>query len=480
METQNLEHLFESWAKQKPEIITPLPRSGSARRYFRLVKAEQSAIGTFNPNKKENEAFIHFTEHFHKAGIPVPKILAKDLKNHSYLQEDLGDNTLMHFLMAQPEATRFNQNTVKIYKKVIDILIRIQLEGINGFDFSKCYPKSSFDKQQMLWDLNYFKFYFLKLLNIPFNETKLEEDYLNLCEFLSNAKSDFFLYRDFQSRNVMLKNGEPYCIDYQGGMKGPLQYDLVSLLFQARANMPNLIRKELLDYYISQAEKKTDINKTSFKQLYYGFVLLRSLQVLAAYGLRGLYEKKEHFKKSIPYAINNVKWWLNAIEIPVKLPHLRTVLHEIVAKDKFKPYTKKEKNKNLTVRISSFSYKISGIPQDPSGNGGGFVFDCRNIHNPGRYEPYKKQTGRDQPVIDFLKNQSYVEEFLLYIFQIIDPAVENYLNRGFSHLMISFGCTGGQHRSVYCADRMASHLEEKYGVTIQLEHIEQEKKKWKN
>ena len=357
----------------------------------------------------------------------------------------------------------------------------MQIEGGTGMDYDICYPSKAFDKQSILWDFNYFKYYFLKLANQPFDEMALEQDVHKLAEYLLEADNSYFMFRDFQTRNIMIKNGEPYFIDYQGGRQGALQYDLASLLFQAKANIPPDIRKELLEHYLQSVSQFIEVDRQQFIDHYYGFVLIRCIQVLGAYGFRGLYERKEHFLKSIPFALRNIKWLLEHTELPIAIPNLKQALQSIIDSKQFEPFDKiKASSSLLKVSVKSFSYKITGVPSDPSGNGGGFVFDCRFIHNPGRYEPYKKLTGRDEPVINFLKHHSEMGAYLNNVYRIVGAAVEDYLERSFTHLMVSFGCTGGQHRSVYAADMLAKYLKEKYGVEVLLEHIEQEKKAWKN
>ena len=313
----------------------------------------------------------------------------------------------------------------------------------------------------------------MKPSKVEFDELKLEEDFRALASYLGNESTNYFMFRDFQARNIMLKDDNLYFIDYQGGKKGPLQYDVVSLLFQAKANLPNSVREELLDYYISIAEKLTPIGGSQFKKYYYAFILIRHIQVLGAYGLRGLIERKEHFLKSIPFALKNIEWIFSEKSPEIDLPELKRVLLALAKSDKFKPFDKSEsQEKNLVVTVQSFSYKKGGIPPDTSGNGGGFDFDCRFLHNPGRYQPYKKQTGLDKPVIDFLRTESTIDAFLQSCYQITDEAVENYLERNFDSLMISYGCTGGQHRSVYSAEATAKRLREKYGVKVILRHRE--------
>ena len=473
-----LSELFEQWAGDRPELVLPLAPSASPRIYYRLSRGNQVAVGAYNADRKENGAFLYFSKHFKHKGLPVPDIYAEDLNRHVYLQEDLGATTLYSYLL---QASRpFPDYLVRIYKKVVEQLAVLQVKGGEGLDFSVCYPRSAFDKQSMLWDFNTFKYYFLKLAKIPHEEQALEDDMHRFADYLLTTDCSHFMFRDFQTRNIMIRNGEPYFIDYQGGRKGALQYDLASLLYQAKANLPNGIRQELVQHYLDALEKLIPVNREKFIRYFYGYVLMRSIQTFGTYGFRGLFERKEYFINSIPYAIRNVKWILENTQFPVEMPHLWQVLSSIVESKQFEPFDKiKAASSLLTVTINSFSYK-QGVPPDPSGHGGGFVFDCRSIHNPGRYEPYKRLTGRDEPVINFLQHHSHVVDFLNNIYLIVDPAIENYIERSFTNLTIHFGCTGGQHRSVYAADQFAKHVKEKYGVEVRLTHVEQERKGWKN
>ncbi len=466
-----LSNLFEKHFKEKVTDVVAIPPSGSSRRYYRLSSKNQSAIGTFGDNKEENEAFFSYTKHFNNLDLNVPKLfIIADDKLH-YLQEDVGAKSLYELLPENGES--FDKNLIFLYKKSLEKLAYLQIKGGEKFDYSAAYPRATFDKTSMLWDCNYFKYYFLKPTNIPYDEQALEEDFTELTTYLSAEKSDYFLFRDFQSRNIIVEENEPYFIDYQGGRQGVLQYDLASLLFQAKANIPHKIREELLDYYISVAEKLTTINTPQFKKYYYAFVLIRHIQVLGAYGLRGLIERKEHFLKSIPFALKNIEWIFSKKSPEIELPELKRVLLALAKSDQFRPFDKSaSEEKNLVVTVQSFSYKKGGIPPDPSGNGGGFDFDCRFLHNPGRYQPYKKQTGLDKPVIEFLRAESTIDAFLQNCYKITDEAVENYLERNFDSLMISYGCTGGQHRSVYSAEATAKRLREKYGVKVILRHRE--------
>ena len=349
----------------------------------------------------------------------------------------------------------------------------MQILGRIGLDWSVCYPRPAFDRQSMLWDLHYFKNYFLKLAKIPFDEQLLEDDCDHFIQFLLEAEDNFFMFRDFQSRNIIIKGDRPYFIDYQGGRKGALQYDVASLLFQAKGNIPHSIREELLAHYLDAVEKLMPIDRKQFMRYYYGFVLIRCLQAMGAYGFRGLYERKEHFLTSIPFAIKNIAWLLENVQIPVEIPELRKCLKEMILSKQFTPFDKEKTKKcPLVVTISSFAYK-NGLPESQSPHGGGFVFDCRAIENPGRYQAYALQTGQDEKVINFLRNRTNIEDYLMNVYQLVDNSVENYVDRNFETLSVHFGCTGGQHRSVYCAESLSRHLRTKYGVKVSLAHREQ-------
>lgn len=476
---QQLSALFQEWSGEIPTLVLPLAPSGSDRIYYRLQSKHKVAVGAFNPHPQENEAFVSFSRHFHTKGLPVPEIFAEQLDQQIYLQEDLGATTLYSYLLQKGDY--FPDYLVQIYKRVVEQLAHLQVEGGQGLDYSKCFPRTVFDKQSMLWDFNYFKYYFLRLAYIPFDEQALEEDAHRLADYLLETDTSHFMFRDFQTRNIMIKNGKPLFIDYQGGRQGALQYDLASLLYQAKANIPEDIREELLHHYLQELNTIIDVDKSAFIKHYYGYVFMRCIQVLGAYGFRGLYERKAHFLQSIPFALRNIKWLFDNNKLPLEVPELQRVLQEIIEAKKFEPFDKiKASSSLLKISINSFSYKQTGVPPDNSGNGGGFVFDCRFIHNPGRYEPYKKLTGRDESVINFLQHHSEMPNFIQDVFRIVDKAVEDYIERSFTHLQVNFGCTGGQHRSVYAADALTKHLRDKYGLQIELHHIEQEKKDWKN
>ncbi|MEA1987282.1 MAG: RNase adapter RapZ [Candidatus Marinimicrobia bacterium] len=468
---QILIELYEKQFDENVRDIKKLARSGSAREYFRITGNNNSAIGVFNNDRKENVAFIEFTKSFLESDVNAPQIYQTDLENAVYLEEDLGDETLFGHLSKIYKKGIFPKELIELYKNILTILPKIQIDVDKKIDYSKCYPRSSFDRQSMMWDLNYFKYYFLKLAHVSFDEQLLEDDFQKFCDYLLNYDNEYFLYRDFQSRNIMLKNNKIYFIDYQGGRKGALQYDVASLLYDAKANIPQHIRKELLEYYIDELQKYIKIDKEKFIKQYYGFVLVRIMQAMGAYGFRGFYERKEHFLKSIPYAIKNMKYILETVELPVKIPFLMEALKNVVESKWLKKIG--EKKNNLKIRINSFAFK-NGIPGDAKGNGGGFVFDCRGILNPGRIDKYKSQTGKDENVIKYLEEKTEIKKFLTNIYDLVDGTVENYIDRNFTDLLVNFGCTGGQHRSVYSAEKLAEHLEKKYDISISINHRELE------
>jgi len=463
--------LFRHWSGETVQSFEAIQAHGSERRYFRLREKNRSAIGVYNPDVKENKAFVSFSRHFHAKGLPVPQIYEDKPDKYIYLEEDLGDDTLFSILNAERPQHGFSERIVNLYKKVIDQLPRFQVQASKELDFSVCYPRSSFDRQSMMWDLNYFKYYFLKLAKIPFDEQHLEDDFHHFCDFLLDTDSDYFLYRDFQSRNVMIIDEEPYFIDYQGGRKGALHYDLASLLYDAKADIPQEIRNTLLDHYIQALRQYITVDKEQFLKHYYGYVYIRIMQALGAYGFRGFYERKEHFLKSVPYAIQNLEWLLHHTELPVQLPALFDALNRLVRSSYLRQLG--DVKLRLTARLQSFSYK-RGIPWDEKGHGGGFVFDCRFLPNPGRFEAYQHLTGNDQAVINFFKKEPEVKQFLNHVKGILDKAISNYKERNFTDLLVTFGCTGGQHRSIYCANQIAKYLQDKHHVDVEIRHREME------
>ena len=445
---------------------------GSGRSIIRLTGGNRSVIGILYGVREENAAFIEFSRHFRRHGLPVPEIYAEDLDQGAYLEEDLGDTTLFEFLSKNRSGDKIGAEAVAAYRKVVEILPRFQIEAGQDLDYKVCYPRPSFDRQSITWDLNYFKYYFLRLAGIPFSEQALEDDFSRLAKFLLSAKRDYFLYRDFQSRNVMLRDGQPYFVDYQGGRKGALQYDVASLLYDAKADLPPGLRQQLLDHYLAELAGFVKVEREGFLQYYYAYVYVRIMQALGAYGFRGFYERKAHFLQSVPYALSNLRWLLHNVELPIELPTLLGAFNSMLGSEKLLSLA--SSSENLIVRIFSFSFH-RGWPKDETGNGGGFVFDGRSLPNPGREERFKPLTGKDAPVIDYLNQQESVHQFLASVLSLVDASVSEYQRRGFKNLMVSFGCTGGQHRSVYLAEQLAKRLRGKNGVEVVVHHRELEK-----
>jgi len=471
-----LKKLFERRFNVPVVNVQPLQGQlgGSGRKIVRLSAGHISAIGILYNVREENIAFLEFSRHFRRHGLPVPEIYGEDLNQGVYLEEDFGDTTLFEYLSAHREGSAIATEAVEAYRKVVAILPRFQVEAGRDLNYKVCYPRSSFDRQSIAWDLNYFKYYFLRLAGIPFNEQELERDFSRLTKFLLAAPRDYFLYRDFQSRNVMLRDGQPYFLDYQGGRKGALQYDIASLLYDAKADLPPELRQQLFDHYLDSLAAFIDVDREAFLSFYYPYVYIRIMQALGAYGFRGFYERKEHFLQSVPYALKNLRWLLHNVELPIVLPTLTLAFQNMVGSEKLQGLTSESaKTEKLTVRIFSFSFH-RGLPQDETGNGGGFVFDGRSLPNPGREERFKALTGKDAEVIDYLNRQESVHQFAANANALVDASVDAYQRRGFKHLMVAFGCTGGQHRSVYLAEQLAKHLRKKNEVEVVLRHREQE------
>jgi len=469
-----LKQLFEQHFRLPAEDAEPLQGQlgGSGRAIVRLTGGEFSAIGILYPVREENLAFIEFSRHFRRHGLPVPEIYAEDLNQGAYLEEDLGDTTLFEFLAANRTGEAIAPSAIEAYRRVVAALPRFQVEAGRDLNYKLCYPRASFDRQSIAWDLNYFKYYFLRLSGVPFNEQALEDDFSRLTKFLLSAERDYFLYRDFQSRNVMLRGGQPFFLDYQGGRKGALQYDIASLLYDGKADLPPQLRQHLLDHYLDSLDGFIRVDRPAFMEHYYAFVYIRILQALGAYGFRGFYERKAHFLQSVPYALKNLRWLAQNVRLPIALPALMDALQAMSASEKLQGLASPPEG--LKVRIFSFSFHRN-LPADESGNGGGFVFDARSLPNPGREEQFRRLTGRDAAVIDYLDQQASVHPFLSSVLSLVDASVSAYRRRGFSSLMVSFGCTGGQHRSVYLAEQLARHLRATNGVEVIVRHIELEK-----
>ena len=474
-----LKELFGSYSGADAQSVIRLTAAGSNRVYYRLSASDgKTVVGVEGTNPDENRAFLVIGRHLRAAGLPVPEILAVADSGMCYLLQDLGDESLFGLMESARDCGTYSAEQTALLEKVMRLLPDLQFKGGDGMDYSVCFPCESFDRRSIFWDLNYFKYSFLKATGLEFHEARLEDDFDRLATvLLADAPYNTFMYRDFQARNVMVKDGEPWFIDFQGGRRGPIEYDVASFLWQARAAYPASLREHLIDTYIDSLARYRKVDASAFRNGLMHFVLFRTLQVLGAYGFRGYFERKQHFIESIPQAIGNLKDLLNAGVGATDYPYLVEVLNGLVELPQFAPASAPSDGK-LTVRVMSFSYRKGGIPEDNSGNGGGFVFDCRAMHNPGKYDQYKKITGADAPVIKFLESQGEVQRYLDNVYGLVDPAVDKYIERGFLNLMVAFGCTGGQHRSLYCANHLADHLNARYGdrIHIVLEHREQKKR----
>lgn len=469
-----LTELFQTRFGSLPAETKALRAHGSDRKLYRLLgPGPLRAVGVDNPDREENRAFVEFSRHFRQQGLPVPVIFAEDPEAGVYLEEDLGDTTLFEFLQARRgEADIIPPEVAELYRRSVSTLARFQVQGARGIDLSLCYPHSAFDRRSMSWDLNYFKYYFLKLAQVPYNEQRLENDFETFCNYLLSVPRDTLLYRDFQSRNIMVRDGEPWLIDYQGCRMGALHYDLASLLLDAKANLPLAFREELKQHYLGAVSKLTRIDQSRFEADFRAFSLIRILQAMGAYGYRGFYERKTHFLQSVPYAIRNLEHLMESGDFPVAMPELTECLRRIVASTRLRSLA--STSVPLTVRVESFSFK-QGYPVDRSGHGGGFVFDCRALPNPGRELRFKTRSGRDEDVKEWLRQHDEVALFLAQVRNLLLPSIETYQKRSFTHLAVSFGCTGGQHRSVYCAEALAAWLSQRAGLQVELTHREQDK-----
>ncbi len=468
-----LTKLFEQHFHSPVARVQPLQGQlgGSGRKIIRLTGERLSAIGILHDVREENVAFLEFSRHFRRHGLPVPEIYAEDLSQGAYLEEDLGTTTLFEFLSTNRAGEDIAPQAVTANREVVTVLPRFHVEAGRHLNYKVCYPRASFDRQSIAWDLNYFKYYFLRLAGIPFNEQALEDDFGRLTKFLLSAGHEHFLYRDFQSRNIMLRDGRPFFLDYQGGRQGAPQYDIASLLYDAKADLPPALRQQLLDHYLDALAGFITVEREAFMRHYYAYVYVRIMQALGAYGFRGFYERKAHFLQSVPYALRNLRWLLHHVELPIALPTLMDAFHSMLGSDKLQSLASSAEN--LTVRIFSFSFH-RGWPKDETGHGGGFVFDGRSLPNPGREERFKALTGKDAPVIDYLNQQESVHQFLASVLSLVDASVSEYQRRGFKSLMVSFGCTGGQHRSVYLAEQLARRLRSRSGLEVVVRHRELE------
>lgn len=473
MIAEDIQAFFQTFKGDEIKTFEKLPKSGGDRIYFRIVTHNNSYIATYNENIKENIAFLNFSSDMKKIDAPVPEIYFVHPEKRMYIQEDFGNSSLLNKL----EQYGLNDYVYSLFKKSLNALAHLQIKGNEKIDYAFCITSKEFGRQAIMSDLLYFKYYFLDPLKIPYEKELLIDDFEALSNYLDHVKNKHFMFRDFQSRNIFIKDDEVHFIDYQGGMRGALQYDVASLLWQAKADLPGEWKNALLDYYMDCVDGilEQPLDRLRFVSQYNGYVLIRLLQVLGAYGFRGLFERKAHFLISIPLALINLKWFLENKETGIALPEFERVLKLIVEENvigKFRPLQANESTP-LLVKINSFSFLKTGYPNDVSDNGGGFVFDCRGLLNPGRFEEFKQVTGRDKLVIDFLEQQTKMPDFLNGVFNLVDISVEDYIKRGFDSLVINFGCTGGRHRSVYAADALTRHLRNKFNVKIDLHHIEQ-------
>ena len=471
---EDIKHLFQQYSNEPITTIEKLPQAGSERHYYRIRTKDSSFIATNGTNIKENEAFIYFSNHFSKTQLATAKVFSVNAEKDIYIQEDFGDVSLLDTL----EQKDYTTEIYSLYKKSLEQLALLQVKGHAGLDYTKCLTNASFGKQAIMADLLYFKYYFLDALRKPYDKQKLIDDFEALSNYLSHTEYKYFMFRDFQSRNILVKNDSSiHFIDYQGGMQGAPQYDVASLLWQAKANLPDDWKQGLLEDYINSFEKiiAQPVDRDVFRSQYNGYVLIRLLQVLGAYGFRGLFERKAHFLTSIPLALQNLKWFINNQSIGIAVPEFKKVLELCISDEVIAEFTpiKATDKTALVVTINSFSYK-KGIPTDESENGGGFVFDMRGILNPGRFEEYKKLSGLDKTVKDFLEQQTEMPVFLNAVYSIIDISVSEYIKRDFASLHVNFGCTGGQHRSVYATEALARHLRNKFNIKLELSHTNKE------
>lgn len=468
-----IEALFTEFKQTKADRIEKLPQSGGDRVYFRIYSGSETYIATYNLHVKENQTFIAFSIHFKSKGLPVPAVFLVNPEQTIYLQEDLGSSSLLNEL----ESDAHGERSYGLFQKSLSALAKLQIQGDAGLDYSLCLTAKEFGKQAIMSDLLYFKYYFLDTLQLPYDKQALMDDFDALSTYLTRTENKYFMFRDFQSRNIIINHGNPQFIDFQGGMKGALQYDVASLLWQAKAELSEKWKDDLLAFYIEEINALLDkpVDKTIFVSQYNGYVLIRLLQVMGAYGFRGLFERKAHFLASIPLGLKNLKFFLENKTVGIHTPEFERVLHLVVSDEMIERFEPLQANEDtaLLIEVNSFSYK-KGIPVDESSNGGGFVFDMRSILNPGRFDDYKTLTGKDKSVQDFLEQRTKMNKYLNSVWDLVDIAVEDYLKRGFSHLQINFGCTGGQHRSVYAAEQTARHLRNKYKVKLVLTHTNSE------
>ncbi|MEE4116365.1 MAG: RNase adapter RapZ [Marinilabiliaceae bacterium] len=456
---------YKKLSGRDPIEIVPLPRSGSDRKYYRVVEPLKNVIAAINTNTEENDTFVGFTQHFRKQNLPVPEIIEYYRDANLYFQSDLGDTNLFTWLERKRHLSGFGDAIIRMYKKVLEELVNFQLKAIRKLDLNLCYPHQSFDAQSMTWDMNYFKYMFVKLAAVPFNEKRLERDFDNLRKLLLKAGNEFFLYRDFQSANIMIVDGEPWFIDYQGGRSGAPQYDVASLLYDSKAHIPQQAREILLEYYIEKFTDACDYDELLFRELYPAFVLVRIMQALGAYGYRGLFEQKPGFVQSIIPAVRDISYILDTGIPGSEFPELKKLVDAIQDTRKFEALKQPE---TLRIKISSFSY-MNGLPVDAV-HGGGYIYDCRSLVNPGKKSEFRYLTGLDNAVAQFMETDPGLKGFIDDAYSMVERSVKSYKKKNYTSLAVSFGCTGGRHRSVYCAERFAEKLRQIEGIDIEIIH----------
>ena len=461
-----LKPLFESYTGTALTEIMELPASGSNRRYFRLKGGNISLIGAIGTNLQENHSFIYLAKHFREKGLRVPAVLAVSEDGSAYIQEDLGDQVLFGMVAQGRESGLYGSMETDLLRRTIEQLPRLQFLGAKGLDWKNCYPQEAFDARMVDFDLNYFKYCFLKATGLEFNEIQLQEDFEKFKADLLQEDDNTFLYRDFQARNVMIKDGEPWFIDFQGGRRGPIYYDVASFIWQARSRFPEDLKQDLIRTYLRALQQFKQVDEQEFRKRLRLFVLFRTLQVLGAYGFRGYFEKKPHFLASVPFALSNLR---KLLETPFEdYPYLNELLGKLASMPELNEIPQ---DNRLSVHIYSFAFK-KGIPADTTGNGGGYVFDCRSVNNPGKYEYYRQFNGTDPEVIKFLEDDGEVFTFLDSVYKLVDAHAKRFIERKFTNLQVCFGCTGGQHRSVYCAEHLARHLMDKFDIKVTVTHRE--------
>jgi aminoglycoside/choline kinase family phosphotransferase len=316
---------FQALTGAPPASVKVLKPHASDRRIYRLTNQVQTVVGVVNANSPENEAFVYLAGHFRSFDLPVPEVYHFAAKENLYLLRDLGDTTLLDFLLSERARTShdFPESVACVYRQVLEHLVTFQVNAARSLDFNRCYPESLFSSPALLRDMIKFERELVARLLPDDSSTNLKTDFRTLVEFLAKAQSDFFLYRDFQSRNIMLVDQSPYFIDFQAGRKGPLQYDVVSLLYQSSTQLPENVRARLLEHYLDAVQGQLSLDRSAFMHYYSGFIVSRMLQVLGVYGSQGLGAGKEYFTKSIPGALHNLLRELTAPNFPINLPTLR-------------------------------------------------------------------------------------------------------------------------------------------------------------